>query len=420
MSKSRLKSGVTSILLFAGFVSAPLFAASDDVDPYANPPSPAFEGQTGAPVAETSEINVEVVASDLQLPRSLVALPDGNLVVAQGDGLIKVISADGSSSHELGGVPAIRSMRGRSLNDFALDYNFSENRMVYLTYQAPPAGQAGGPATPEQAAAAAESGSPFQIPKITRARLSEDNSHLENVEVIAEIAGRRLISAPDDILYVTTMGYGEERPEVQDLSLLTGKVLRLNSDGSVPDDNPFVNHPDARPEIFAYGHRDPDGAFIHPVTHELWTIEHGPMGGDELNAIQRGENNGWPLITYGKNYDGTEVGPSSDDGLEQPLYYWFPSVAPSGLMMYSGSMFPEWKGNVFVGTMSPTQGKFLVRLKMKGEKVIAEEHLLVDNDRRVRAMTQAADGAVYVLTDSEDNNQTNRHYPGEVLRLTPQ
>jgi glucose/arabinose dehydrogenase len=143
------------------------------------------------------------------------------------------------------------------------------------------------------------------------------------------------------------------------------------------------------------------------------------MGGDELNIIRKGKNYGWPIITYGKEYDGTEIGHSSLTGMEQPLYYWFPSVAVSGLMMYTGTLFPDWQGDLFLGTMSPTQGKFLVRLEMDGEKVVQEEHLLVENDRRVRSLAQGVDGALYVLTDSEDNNQTNRHFPGEVLKLTP-
>src|SRR5690606_24439022 len=144
-------------------------------------------------------------------------------------------------------------------------------------------------------------------------------------------------------------------------------------------DNPFVSRPLVRPEIFSLGHRDPDGGFIHPDTGELWLIEHGPMGGDELNVIRAGKNYGWPIITYGKDYDGSELGYPSQYGLEQPLYYWFPSVAPSGLLMYTGTLFPDWQGDIFLGTMSPTQGKYLVRLEMDGETVVEEEHLLVAN-----------------------------------------
>src|SRR5690606_3888128 len=148
------------------------------------------------------------------------------------------------------------------------------------------------------------------------------------------------------------------------------------------------------------GHRDPDGMFLHPDTGELWAIEHGPMGGDELNIIRAGRNYGWPLVTYGRNYDGTEIGPSARTGTEQPIYYWYPSIAPSGLLIYTGELFPQWRGNAFMGAMSPTQGKFLVRLQLDGERVVAEERLLVDRDRRVRAVTQGDDGAIYVLTDS--------------------
>jgi glucose/arabinose dehydrogenase len=370
-------------------------ASSDEVDPLANPPSPAFDGQTRAPAATTTVINVEVLATDLVLPRSLVMMPDGDLLMVNGAGEARVLTTDGELGAPITGMPEARTAGGRGFADLVLDANFADNRMVYMSYP-----------------------SPDGTPKVTRARLSQDKSRLENVEEIADIGARRLVSAPDGTLFITTQGY-QNLYEVQDLGTLSGKMLRINNDGSIPADNPFVNVRGARPEVYAVGHRDPDGAIFDSLTGQLWTIEHGPMGGDELNSIQKGENNGWPAISYGKNYDGTEVGGSIGAGLQQPLYYWFPSVAPSGLMRYSGSLFPQWKDNLLLGTMSPTQGKFLVRLVMDGEKVVAIEHLLVENDRRVRAVTQGSDGAVYVLTDSENNDDTNRHFPGQVLKLTP-
>lgn len=395
--------------------------AQSDVDPLANPPSPAFSGQTAAPQPEqaSSNFNIEVVVSDLQVPRSLVATPDGKLIVANGAGEIQIINQDGSVSEPIAGMPAIRSVGGRSLNDFVIDANFAENRLVYLTYAAPPEGEKGGPKTIEESRAAATEGRVFQVSKIARAKLSKDYSRLEDVKIISDIAGRRLIAAPDGTLYVTTQGHGEHRPEVQKLTSVVGKVLRINSDGSIPDNNPHANTKNVNQEVFGVGHRDPDGGFIHPETGELWISEHGPMGGDEINIIRPGQNSGWPEITYGKNYDGTEIAGTEKEGMVQPLYYWFPSVAPSSLMMYTGELFPEWQGDVFLGTMSPTQGKFIARLEMDGEKVVSEEHLLVSRDRRVRALTQGTDGAVYVLTDSENNNQANRHFSGEVLKLSP-
>lgn len=284
-----------------------LAAAAPAVDPLANPPVPAM----------ASSVREEVIATGLNLPRSLVALPDGNLIVSEGSGTVHVLRTDGT-------------------------------------------------------------------------------------------------------LFITTMAFNMTSALAQNINSLNGKVLLINSDGSIPADNPYAGRTLVRQEIFSMGHRDPDGGFIHPDTGELWTIEHGPMGGDELNVIRKGKNYGWPIITYGKEYDGSELGYPSQYGMEQPLYYWFPSVAPSGLLMYTGTLFPDWQGDIFLGTMSPTQGKHLVRLEMDAEKVVEEEHLLVDNDRRVRALAQGADGALYVLTDSEANNQTNRHFAGEVLKLTPQ
>lgn len=396
-------------------------AAASDVDPLADPPTPAFAGQTAAPPsAPSSAIRQQVIATGLEQPRSLLALPDGRLLVTEGSGTVRLLTPAGELSEPLPGMPAILSVNGRSMNDFVLDTNFAENRRVYFTYLAPAPGQRGGARTAQERDAAAQQGIPFQVGQLARAQLSADYSRIEAVEVIGEIPGRRLIPAADDTLYITTMAFGDTKQLAQDGTSLSGKVLHLGSDGSVLANNPYVGREDMREEIFSLGHRDPDGGAIHPQTGDLWTIEHGPMGGDELNVIRAGNNYGWPVITYGKEYDGSHIGDSAQTGFEQPLYYWYPSVAPSGLLFYTGELFPDWQGDLFLGTMSPTQGKFLVRLELDGERVVGEEHLMVAHDRRVRAVAQGADGALYVLTDSEANDQTNRHFPGEVLRLTPQ
>jgi glucose/arabinose dehydrogenase len=410
-----------SMAILALLASAVTFAATaPEVDPLANPPVPAFPGQTGAPApVSASLVKQQVVATGLSLPRSLVALPDGNLIVTEGVGTVRVLKPDGSLSAPLPGMPAVLSVAGRGMNDFVLDANFAQNRYVYFSYLAPAQGQSGGPRTPQERQQAAERGQPFQVDQVARARLAEDLSRIEDVRVIGVLPGRRLVSKADGTLFISTMAFNETSALAQNMTSLAGKFLRINGDGSIPSDNPYADRDMVKSEIFSIGHRDPDGAFIHPETGELWAIEHGPMGGDELNVIRPGNNYGWPIITYGKEYDGSEIGYSARHGMQQPLYYWFPSVAVSGAMMYSGSLFPDWQGDVLLGTMSPTQGKFLVRLDMDGEKVVAEEHLLVENDRRVRSLAQGADGAVYVLTDSEDNDQTNRHFPGEVIKLTP-
>jgi glucose/arabinose dehydrogenase len=397
-----------------------LLQAAAPVDPLANPPTPAFPGQTRAPAPDSaSQIKQQVVATGLNLPRSLVALPDGNMIVTEGAGTVRILSPDGKLSQPLPGMPDILSVAGRSMNDFIIDAKFSENRVVYFTYAAPVKGQKGGPRTAQERDAAAAKGETFQVDQLARAVLSKDLGRIENVQVIGVIPGRRLLSKADGTLFISTMAFNNQSALAQNPESLAGKFLRIQSDGSIPADNPFVGRGMVKPEIFSMGHRDPDGVAVHPLTGEVWAIEHGPMGGDELNIIRKGKNYGWPIITYGKEYDGSEIGYSQRYGFEQPLYYWFPSVAPSGLLFYTGSLFPDWKNDLLIGTLSPTQGKFLVHLKINGEKVVSEEHLLVANDRRVRSLAQDRDGAVYVLTDSEDNNQTNRHFPGQVLKLTP-
>ena len=406
----------------------PCSTVAQDVDPFANMPTPAVAGQTRAPAAKTtSSIKVETLLNKLTAPRSLAVLPDGKVLVTEGAGTIRVIHEDGTVTGPITGLPPIRSVMGRSMNDFILDANFAQNRRVFFTYSAPPDGEPGGPKTPadrEAWAALPEAdrlAKPFQIGRVASARLSEDCSRLKDVKVIYSVTGRRLVSGKDGKLFITTWGYTEQQlPLVQKLNNTIGKILRLNADGTVPEDNPFAGRDDALPEVYTYGHRDPDGAMLHPQTGQLWTIEHGPMGGDELNIIRPGNNYGWPEVTYGRNYDGTAVSELTQrDDTTQPIYYWYPSVALSGMLLYTGALFPEWQGNFFVGTMSPTQGKFLARLVMDDGKVIAIEHLLADRDRRVRNVAQGIDGALYVLMDSENNDQTNRHFDGEVLRLTP-
>ncbi len=394
-----------------------------EVDPLANPPTAAFAGQTGAPVVENvSEFNMEVIATDLVRPRAIEPMPDGNFLLADGKGDLYILSPDGDLSRPLRGAPTVRSVGDRGFNDVELAHDFAESRIVYLAYEAPPPGDRRGAVSAEVRSEAQANGEVFQVSTVAKARLADNNRRLRDVEVIAELPSRRLQAAPDGTLYISTVGAGGNRPQIQKLNTAIGKVLRINGDGSIPEDNPYVGRSLVSQEIFSVGHRDPDGMMIHPETGELWMVEHGPMGGDELNRIEAGKNYGWPIITYGKNYDGTEIGKSARTGMEQPLYYWFPSRALSGLMMYTGEMFPDWQGDIFIGTMSPTQGKFLMRLEMGGDnndQVVEIEHLLVDLDHRVRDIAQGADGALYVVTDSEIMAERGRDVPGQVLRLTP-
>ena len=219
--------------------------------------------------------------------------------------------------------------------------------------------------------------------------------------------GSRLVFARDGNLFITT-GDRQNRPFVQDLSKLQGKLIRVRPDGSVPPGNPFVNRAGARPEIWSYGHRNIQGAALHPETGQIWTVEHGARGGDELNTPKAGRNYGWPVITYGRDYSGASIGEGrSKEGMEQPVHYWDPSIAPSGLTFYTGDRFPNWKGNAFVGALG---FRLLARLELDGERVRVEERLLEDMDQRIRAVVQGPDGLIYLLTDDDD---------GRILRIEP-
>tara|TARA_R110000824_G_scaffold336_3_gene1933 strand:+ start:89803 stop:91008 length:1206 start_codon:yes stop_codon:yes gene_type:complete len=393
---------IVSILATLTCLSSQTLAADSAPDPRANPPIPAFPGQTAAARADSSDISMELIYSGIQGSRALEVLPDNSVLIAEGSGRIMLIQPDGTVSGPLGGMPPLRSGNGRILMDFIVDANFDQNRRVFFAYEA-----------------AAPAGQEEPIPQIASARLSSDKTRFENVQILADLPGRRLASTTDGKLFITTIGYMERRPEVQDLLQYSGKVLRINTDGSIPQDNPFIGIANVLPEIYAIGHRDQDGIFLHPGTGELWSVEHGPMGGDELNIVRAGQNAGWPNITYGKNYDGTEIGPTQWQGTSQPLYYWFPSLAPSGLAMVKSDLFPGWQGSLLIGSLSPAQGRFLIRLVLDGERVLAEEHLLDDYDRRIRDVAEAPDGTIYLLTDSENNVDAGRQFPGELLKILP-
>jgi glucose/arabinose dehydrogenase len=262
--------------------------------------------------------------------------------------------------------------------------------------------------------------------RVARARLSEDNLRLEDVEVLAEGAERRIVIARDGTLLVT----GADRFRFYDSDLdgvesdfsdnldirrnFTGRVLRINRDGSIPKDNPWLSRATVLPDTFAHGLKDPEGAALHPQTGELWSIDHGPQGGDEINIIRGGRDYGWPAVTYGTQYDARQAdgrknvpvagGRTAAPGIEQPSYFWVPSIAPSGMMFYTGDLFPAWKGNLFVGAMV---GQSLVRLVVEGERVVAEERQLTERKQRVREVRQGPDGAIYLLSGAD------------LLQLTP-
>jgi glucose/arabinose dehydrogenase len=293
------------------------------------------------------------------------------------------------------GVPAVVGEGQGGLLDVAPAPDFAQSRMIYLSYSEPGEGGTAGTA-------------------VARGRLGAQG--LESVEVIfrqePKVSGRahfgsRLVFTPDGYLFITT-GERNRRDDSQDLTRHMGKVIRLRPDGSVPPNNPFVGRSGARPEIWSYGHRNMQGAGLHPETKELWTVEHGAMGGDELNTPKPGRNYGWPVITYGRDYSGASIGVgTAQEGMEQPVHYWDPSIAPSGLMFYTGDRFPGWRGNLFVGALG---FELLSRLELNGNHVAAEERLLQGFGDRIRDVRQGPDGLIYLLTD-EDN--------GRILRLEP-
>lgn len=361
-------------------------------------PAPAFPQQTGAPLNRTTtRFTVETLVSGLAKPRSLAFLDGGRLLVATGPGQLRIISAKGDLSAPLAGVPPVLSGDGGA-HDIALDPAFAKNRILYLAYRAPKPGEA----------APAAGARPQGVGRVVRARLTADGRGLEDVKVIFEGGYvRRIVAQPDGTLLISIGAFSNGPP--QDLNDPGGKVLRIKTDGSIPADNPFVGKPGALPAVYTLGHRDPDGLTRDPKTGAIWSNEHGPRGGDELNLIKPGKNYGYPTISYGRQYSGDLLngGKTVQAGMEQPVYFWEPDIAPSGLTVYRGQRFRQWDGNIFVAGLV---GKQLVRLVLKGDRVIGQETLLTDRCDRFRDVREGPDGLLYILTDDAN---------GAVLRLAP-
>lgn len=357
--------------------------------------------QTEATVvkSEKTQIRVEVIASGLQNPWSLAFLPDGRVLVTERPGRLRIIGKDNKLSDPVAGVPEVAAVGQGGLLDVALSPDFAKDNLVFLSF-AEPRG-ANGSST-----------------SVARGKFVEKDgkASLEEVKVIfrQEPArpggfhfGSRLVFARDGNLFITT-GERNLKTPAQDLSNHIGKIIRIKPDGGVPADNPFVKNKDAKPEIWSYGHRNVQGAVLHPQTGKLWIVEHGPRGGDEINIPEAGKNYGWPVIGYGIDYSGAKIHESTHkEGMEQPIHYWTPSIAPSGAMFYTGDLFPEWKGNLFTGSLVFTS---LYRVELNGEKFVKEEALLESAGDRIRDVRQAPDGAIWLLTDAKN---------GKVLRLTP-
>ncbi len=337
-------------------------------------------------------IKVETVANKLQFPWGLAFLPDGRMLVTERPGRLRIVAKGGTVSEPFKGVPEVFGQGQGGLLGIALDPKFTSNQRVYLAY--------------------AERGEGGMGTAVARGKLGDGS--LDDVEVIfrqkpkvggGNHFGGRLVFAPDGKLFVT-LGERFTFGPAQDLSVDLGKIVRINPDGSVPDDNPFVGQDGKLPEIWSYGHRNIQGAAIHPETGKLWETEFGPLGGDELNIPQAGKNYGWPVVSWGNNYDGTEIpDPPTHPEFSDAIYHWTPVISPSGITFYTADIFPDWKGNLLIASLS-AQG--IVRLTLDGEKVTDEER--IDMGARIRDVVQGPDGAVYALTDSQK---------GKILRLTP-
>lgn len=361
--------------------------------------TPAFPGQTRAPIVRGTQGYAVQSIARIDRPFGMDFLSNGKMLVSFRNGGMRIVTPAGVVSEPLAGVPQVVNPRlGSGMYDVIVDRDFARNRTIYFTYYT------------RLAADRAAMG------RIASARLSADESTLEDVRTLregADIQPRRIVQARDGTLLVMSAGnLADVGPDPQTLSSQAGKVLRINRDGAIPRDNPFTGDPKANPAVWALGFRDIHAALIHPQTGELWAAENTPKGGDELNVIRKGRNYGMPVISYGRQNSGALIngGKTAQEGMEQPLYYWTPSFAPSGVAMYTGRAFPKWRNNLFIGGMS---GEQLVRLEMKGERVVAEEKLLMDRCQRIKVVRQGPDGNLYLLTDEMPPEQN------EILRLVP-
>uniref|UniRef100_UPI0025F117F9 PQQ-dependent sugar dehydrogenase n=1 Tax=uncultured Caulobacter sp. TaxID=158749 RepID=UPI0025F117F9 len=362
---------------------------------------PAFAGQTRAPgLNSNTHGQYTTLASGLDHPWALAFLPTGEILVTERAGRLRVLGKDGKLSPAVTGLPPVFAEGQGGLLGLAIDPNYASNGLVYWTFSEADGSVNGASAARGKLVLGAQ-------PK------------LENVQVIWRQApkmdsalhfGGRLVFAPDGKLFITTgeRSILEGRVQAQKLDATLGKVVRINADGSIPSDNPFVGQADAKPEIWSYGHRNLQAAALDP-SGKLWTVEHGAKGGDELNHPEAGKNYGWAAITYGEEYSGKPIGDgvTSKEGMEQPVYYWDPVIAPSGMTFYEASLFPTLKGSVLIGSLKE---QHVDRLVLKDGKVVGEERLFTDIGGRVRDVVTGPDGAIYVVTDEDD---------GKLIKITP-
>ena len=386
--------------------------AQTPVDPRpanATEQKPAVAGQTDAPENKSNvAFDVVTVVEGLQNPWGMTWLPNGKMLVTERPGRLRVVSADGKLSAPVMGLPPVDARGQGGLLDIALDPAFAKNNLIYWSY------------------AETKDGAATNNTAVARGKFVDDPAapRVDDVQVIYHQApalagsrlhfGSRLVFGRDGTLFITQgdRSITEGRMQAQKMDGLLGKIVRLNPDGSIPKDNPFVGKDGVRPEIWSFGHRNIQAAVLHPTTGELWEVEHGTRGGDEINIARKGKDYGWPTIAYGIEYRGGPItgNITQQAGMEQPLYYWDPIIGPSGMTFYTGSLFPAWKGNLFIGGHGTRD---LVRLVLNGDKVVGEERLLKDwqpKPEPIRDVRTGPDGAIYVMTDSP---------AGRILKLVP-
>jgi glucose/arabinose dehydrogenase len=347
--------------------------------------------------SSAGQLEVQTVASGLVHPWSLAFLPDGKMLVTERPGRMRIVTVEGQLSPPLKGVPEAWASGQGGLLDVITDKAFAQNKTIYFCFSERTSG--GGRTA------------------VARAKLNDGDGRLDEVKIIfrqdgplssGNHYGCRIVQANDGNLFVTLGEHFSYRNEAQNLGNHLGKLIRITPDGAAPPDNPFVGRDGAKPEIWSLGHRNEQGLAINPASGELWEIEHGPRGGDEVNIIAKGKNYGWPVIGYGIDYSGAKIHETTaKDGMEQPIKYWVPSIAPSGMAFYTGKLFPKWNGSLFTGALA---GKMLVRLSLNGNAVTGEERLLQNLYERIRDVRQGPDGALWLLTDNP---------AGRILRVSP-
>ena len=395
------------ILAVAGAVN---IAAAQGVDP--RPPNnpeqkPALAGQTDAPEMKSNvAFDVVTVAEGLQNPWSLAFLPGGKMLVTERPGRLRVVGADGKLSAAVTGLPAVFSRGQGGLLDVVLDPAFAKSNLIYWSFSEP---QADG--TNNTAVARGKFVDDATAPRVDDVQVIYHQRPSMNSPLHF---GSRLVFGRDGTLFITQgdRSITEGRMQAQKMDSGLGKLVRINADGSIPKDNPFVGKEGVLPEIWSFGQRNIQAAALHPTTGELWTGEYGTRGGDEINIARKGKDYGWPTIAYGIEYRGGPItgGITQQAGMEQPLYYWDPIIGPSGMTFYTGTLFPAWQGNLFIGGHGTLD---LVRLVIEGEKVVGEERLLKDlqpKPERIRDVRQGPDGAIYMVTDSAT---------GRIIKLVP-